>query len=277
MDNPKKEFFMANLNIDKNIDNSTLNGLLAQRASVNKNDKHAVAALSARLGEEIVMKANYLAVVNFSKPLVKGENGEMAMQHDTNMNFILLDSSNAGKYFPVFTDKNAIDKWGGVKDYHTVQITFDNLADFVLTGKACNGMIINVGTDNLVIERNVVAGWYERKQISVKGHASSVITGDTPLELYPLNPFPQKLADKLKNTAGEIEQVNRLWLHGITLNGEQGYLLVADFSDDRQLVFSKLGEASKEFLGALPLHIVPFSDEFGKKTVEELEPFYSKG
>lgn len=268
---------MANLNIDKNIDNSTLNSLLAQRAALNKNDKHAVAALSARLGEEIVMKAVYLAVVNFSKPLVKGENGELAMQSDSNMNFILLDSSNSDKYFPVFTDRNAIDKWGGVKDYHTVQITFDNLASLVLTGESCKGMILNVGTDNLVIERNIVAGWNERKQIAVKGHASSVITGDTPLELYPLNPFPQKLSDKLSKTAGEIEQVNRLWLHGITLNGEQGYLLVADFSDDRQLVFSKLGEASKEFLGSLPLHIVPFADEFGKKAVEGLEPIYSKG
>lgn len=267
---------MANLRIDKDIDNSALKGFLAQRAALDKNDKQATGELSARLATEIVMKAKFLAVVSFNKPLTTDENGEPAMEAGTNMNFILLDSSDSGKYFAVFTDKDAIDKWGGVKDYHTVQIAFDNLANLVLTGDSCNGMVLNVGTDNLVIDRSIIAGWSERKQIAEKGHADNVITSSTPLEIYPANPYPLQLSNKLCEAAKGIKGVNNLWLRGITLNGEAGYLLVVDYSGERQPIFSKLGEAGKEFLGRMPLHLVPFSDEFGKNAVDKVVPIYSK-
>ncbi len=267
---------MANLRIDKDIDNSALNELLAQRAVLDKNDKKAMGELSARLAAEIVMKARFLAVVSFNKELAADENGDPVMQDGTNMNFILLDSSDSGKYFPVFTDKSAIDKWGGVKDYHTVQIAFDNLANLILTGSSCNGMVVNVGTDNLVIERSVIAGWNERKQIAEKGHADGVITGNTPYEIYPANPYPLQLSNKLCEAAKGIKGVNNLWLRGITLNGEVGYLLVVDFTGERQATFSKLGEAGKEFLGRMPLHLVPFNDELGRNAVDKVVPIYSK-
>ena len=94
---------MPGLNINKDIDNSALNELLAQRRTLDKSDANATNELSARLATEIVMKATMLGVVNFSKEPVKGENGELELAKGSNMNFVLLDSSNSGKYFPVFT------------------------------------------------------------------------------------------------------------------------------------------------------------------------------
>lgn len=267
---------MPGLNINKDIDNSALNELLAQRRTLDKSDANATNELSARLATEIVMKATMLGVVNFSKEPVKGENGELELAKGSNMNFVLLDSSNSGKYFPVFTDKQAIERWNGVKDYYTVQVGFENLAGLILTGDTCDGMVLNVGTDNLVIERSVIAAWNERKQIVEKGHADNVITGNTPLEIYPANPYPLQLSNKLCEAAKGIRGVKNLWLRGITLNGEAGYLLVVDFTGEKQPIFSKLGEAGKEFLGRMPLHLVPFSDEFGKNAVDKVVPIYSK-
>lgn len=268
---------MAGLNINKDIDNSALNELLEQRRMLDKSDRNATNELSARLATEIVMKATLLGVVNFSKEPVKNEDGELELAKGSNMNFVLLDSTKSGgKYFPVFTDKKAIDDWGGVKDYYTVQVGFENLAGLILTGDTCDGMVLNVGTDNLVIERSVIASWNERKQIVEKGHADNVITNNTPLEIYPANPYPLQLSNKLCEAAKAIKGVNNLWLRGITLNGEAGYLLVVDFTGDRQPIFSKLGEAGKEFLGRMPLHLVPFSDDFGKNAVDKVVPIYSK-
>lgn len=271
---------MANLKINVDIKNNALNKLLEQRRTLDKNDLKATNELSARLATEIVMNAKFLAVVNFNKEPVKDEKtGELVLQEGTNMNFVLLDSSDSaknGKYFPVFTDKNAIDTWNGVSDYYTVQVGFENLAGLILTSDTCDGMVVNVGTDSLVIERNVIAGWHERKQIVEKGHADNVITNNTPLEIYPANPYPIQLSNKLCEVAKSAKDINRLWLRGITLNGEKGYLLVVDFSGDRQAVFSKLGGAGKEFLGRMPLHLVPFGDEFGRNAVDKVEPIYTK-
>lgn len=267
---------MAGLNINKDIDNSVMNELLARRKTMDKNDKDAVNELSARLATEIVMKAALLGLVNFSKEPVKNENGELEIAKGSNMNFMLLDSENKGKYLPVFTDKRAIEKWGGAKDYYTVQMGFENLAGLILTGDVCSGMVLNVGADNLVIERSVIAAWNEKKQIVEKGHADNVITNNTPLEIYPANPYPLQLSNKLCEAAKGIKGVNSLWLRGITLNGEAGYLLVVDYSGERQPIFSKLGEAGKEFLGRMPLHLVPYSDDFGKNAVDKVVPIYSK-
>ena len=267
---------MAGLNINKDIDNSVLNELLAQRRTMDKNDRNTVNELSERLATEIVMNAALLGLVNFSKEPVKDKNGELSIEKGTNMNFMLVDSEKQGKYFPVFTDRQAIEKWGGVKNFYTVQVGFENLAGLILTGDTCDGMVLNVGTDNLVIERSVIAAWNERKQIVEKGHADNVITNNTPLEIYPANPYPLQLSNKLCEAAKGIKGVNNLWLRGITLNGEAGYLLVVDFTGERQPIFSKLGEAGKEFLGRMPLHLVPFSDDFGKNAVDKVVPIYSK-
>ena len=252
---------MAGLNINKDIDNFALNELLAQRRTLDKSDRETTSELSARLATEIVMKATMLGIVNFNKEPVENENGELELAKGSNMNFVLLDSTKSGgKYFPVFTDKKAIESWGGVKDYYTVQVGFENLAGLILTGDTCDGMVLNVGTDNLVIERSVIAAWNERKQIVEKGHADNVITNNTPLEIYAPNPYPLQLSNRLCETAKEISEVKNLWLRGITLNGEAGYLLVVDFSGDRHPIFAKLGEAGKTFLGKMPLHLVPFND-----------------
>ena len=267
---------MAGLNINKDIDNSVLNELLAQRRTMDKNDRNTVNELSERLATEIVMKAALLGLVNFSKEPVKDKNGELSIEKGTNMNFMLVDSQKQGKYFPVFTDRQAIEKWGGVQNYYTVQVGFENLAGLILTGDTCNGIVLNVGTDNLIIDRNVLASWNERKQISEKGHAENVITNNTPLEIYAPNPYPLQLSNRLCETAKEISEVKNLWLRGITLNGEAGYLLVVDFSGDRHPIFAKLGEAGKTFLGKMPLHLVPFNDQFGKNAVEKVMPIYSK-
>lgn len=264
------------MNINKDIDNSVLNGLLVERRTLDKDDMNAVNELSARVATEIVMNATLLGIVNFSKEPVKDENGELTIDKGTNMTFMLLDSEKKRKYFPVFTDKQAIEKWNGVKDYYTVQVGFENLAGLILTGDTCDGIVLNVGTDNLVIERSVIAGWNERKQIVEKGHADNVITHNTPLEIYPANPYPLQLSNRLCETAKGIKGVNNLWLRGITLNGEAGYLLVVDFTGERQPIFSKLGEAGKKFLGNMPLHIVPFSDDFGKNAVDKVVPIYTK-
>lgn len=268
---------MAGLNINQDIDNSVLNGLLAQRGTMDKDDKKAVSELSERLATEIVMNATLLGLVSFSREPEQDKNGELSIPKGANMNFMLLDSNEQGKYLPVFTDKKSIETWGGVQKYYTVQIAFENIAGLILTGDTCNGIVLNVGTDNLIIERSVIAAWHERKQISEKGHADNVITNNTPLEIYPANPYPLQLSNKLCETAKEISGVNNLWLRGITLNGEAGYLLVVDYSGERQPIFSKLGEAGKPFLGNMPLHLVPFSDDFGKNAVDKVVPIYTKG
>ena len=267
---------MAGMNINKDIDNSVLKELLEQRRTLDKNDMNAVNELSARLATEIVMKTSLLGMANFSKEPVKDENGELSIPKGTNTTFVLLDSNKSGKYFPVFTDRQAIEKWGGVKEYYTVHLDFASLAGLILTSDICEGMVLNVGTDNLVIERSVIASWNERKQIAEKGHADNVITNNTPLEIYPPNPYPLQLSNKLCEAAKGINGVNNLWLRGITLNGEAGYLLVVDFTGERQPIFSKLGEAGKEFLGNMPLHLVPFNDQFGKNAVDKVVPIYTK-
>lgn len=266
---------MTKLNIDKDLNNSELNDLLEKRKNLNKDDKKAVSEISVKLANEIVMIAKFLAVVKFTKDPVE-KNGELELAEGTNMNFTLLDSEKSGKYFPVFSDKNAVEKWNGVPEYHTVQIAFDDIARLILTNDSFSGMVLNAGTDTLVIERKVIAGWNERKQIAQKGHADNVITNNTPLEIYPANPYPLQLSNKLCETAKGINGVNRLWLRGITLNGEEGYLLVVDFSGERQPIFSKLGEAGKGFLGRMPLHLVPYGDKFGQNAVDKVVPIYSK-
>ncbi len=261
--------------INEKLKPQELHRLLTARRSTAENDTAAQNKLMDAIATEIVMKAEFVCAVTFTPKPVKESDGTFKIDDKAKISFMLLENEKFGKIFPVFTDESELEKCGAFSDYYTIITDFDYVSGVIADGGVCEGMMINPFDDNMFISRNAVSKWREKKQILKTGRANHLVTGNTPVDVYTPNPYPLQLSNKLCEIAKNIPEVNSLWLRGITLNGDKGYLLVIN-APQADRFYDVFGIAGKDFIGKFPLHIVPLNGDLGRKATLNVLPIYSK-
>ncbi|MCH5204935.1 MAG: enhanced serine sensitivity protein SseB C-terminal domain-containing protein [Oscillospiraceae bacterium] len=261
--------------INDPLDPQMLHQFLIKRRSVSESDTEEVNQLMNAIAAEIVMNARFICAVKFSSEPQKQKDGTYLLDDNAQISFLLLENEQFGKIFPIFTDESELKKCDAFSDYYTVIADFDGISGMIADGNACAGMMINPFDDNMFISRNVVSKWREKKQILQTGRASHVITDKTPLDIHAPNPYPMQLSNKLCEIAKTIPEVNALWLRGVTLNGDEGYMLVIE-APRAERFFDSFGSASKDFIGNKSLHVIPSDGELGKRATQNVVPIYSK-
>ena len=263
--------------INEKTQNQKLRGLLDKYKDAFVNDKNAAREILGQIADELTLRAKVLAPVTLSEE-PRSENGKLVVNDSANITLMILKGGESD-FLPIFTDNAAFEEWkaGDDKLPYNMMFDFDGCAS-VLEGNAkVWGLVVNPFSDNFQIPRTMALNWFEQKQIHTKGHARHVITSETPAEVYAPDPYPMQLSNKLCEAAKSLSGVNALWLRQVKLNESEGYLLIADISEDgNKVIFPTLGEASKPYLNGFPLHIVTADNDFGKKSIENVLPIYSK-
>lgn len=261
--------------INEKLEPQELHKLITSRRSTAEDDTAAQNKLMDAIATEIVMKAKFVCAVNISPKPTEESDGTYKLDDKAKISFMLLENEKFGKIFPVFTDESELEKCGAFSNYYTIITDFDYISGVIADGGVCEGMMINPFDDNMFISRNAVSKWREKKQILQTGRANHLVTGNTPVDVYTPNPYPLQLSNKLCEIAKDLPEVNALWLRGITLNGDKGYLLVINaLQPDR--FYDIFGVAGKDFIGKMPLHIVPLNGDLGRKATLNVLPIYSK-
>ena len=262
--------------VNEKATNPKLRGLLKKYKSSIAKDKKTASDILGQIANELTLHARVLAPVRLSEE-PHPENGRLVTKDDTKITILVLNGEE-NNFLPIFTDNAEFEKWSaGNKPDYTMTFDFNGCASVLESNAKVWGLVINPFSDNLQIPRAMVLNWFEQKQIHSQGHARHVITAETPAEVYAPDPYPMQLSNKLCEAAKELSGVNALWLRQVTLNGSVGYLLIADLSEDgNQVIFPTLGEAAKPYLNGFPLHIVTADNDFGKKSIDNVLPIYSK-
>lgn len=268
---------IENVMINKDADNSRLEELMNRRLELVKaEDKEAIVANVEEIFMEIMDKALLVTAIKMSQPPKNLPNGGQTLAVGTNISFLMISSQDGGHYLPMFTKRSEMEQWHNNTEKNTVLMGFDNISMIVETNPNCAGIVVNPFTQNLVIPRNFVEDMIERRNLLRDGQTNRVLNADTPCELYTPSPYPMEMSNALVETAKGTGAINSLWLRGAKLEGQDGYLLVVDFNGDRNVVFSRLGQAARPFLGNLPLHIVDANSGFGANAVKNIVPFYTR-
>lgn len=266
-----------NVRINKDAENTRLEELMNRRIELVKtDDKEAVVANVEEIFMEIMDKALLMTAIKLSQPPKNLPNGEQTPAVGTNISFLMVTSQDGGNYLPMFTKRAEMEKWESNTQENTVLMGFDNISMIVETNPNCSGIVVNPFTQNLVIPRQYVEDMAERRKLLRDGQTSRVLNADTPCELYAPSPYPMEMSNALIETAKNTGAIERLWLRGVKFDEQDGYLLVVDFKGDRNVVFSRLGQAARPFLGKLPLHIVAADSGFGANASKNTVPFYTR-
>lgn len=253
------------LHINEKLEKQKLNEFLAKRAEIDINDENAKKELLNDLIGELVLNANFIAPVD-----IVTRNGE------TEVTFRLIKSPKGENFFPVFTSTEDLELWKDLDSAQTVRLDFDNYVQLLSGNGGCRGFVVNPFSDNFRVERAVALQWDQQKQIMQNGVAHRTVTNDSDIKLFTPDPFPVQMSEKLCSLAEDDPEIKRIWLQGITLDGEDAYLAVVELDGDRDSILKKLGNEVKQFLNGVPIHFVQYGKGFGEESVKDVQPIYPK-
>ncbi len=81
----------------------------------------------------------------------------------------------------------------------------------------------------------------------------------------------------LADYSRKVKKIKAIWLKLMILDQKQSYLLVVDFTGDRQKIFAGLADTAGAFLPRnMYIDIVPYADDFGRNAVQNGKPFYQR-
>ena len=239
--------------------------------------KRATRDLEANMFKEIY-NAKYLMPLDASKMNMEktnADNGECVVKEKSIMQFPLITNSEDKSFYPFFTDWNEFRRFDKEQKFSGNIATFEDIKYFIdkADGISINpyGANITLTKDMCNVIESVAKGLSQntviKEQVAEKD--SKVMLGE-PAE------YPQKMIDEICKYLKTNKNVNAAYLRLMVKDNEQSYLIIVDFSGDKNEVFSGIANAGVPFSNGKYLDFVPLSSSFGKGAVANLIPFYKK-
>lgn len=228
------------------------------------------------LFEEIVMNAHFLSVIFLSEAPKPNGDGTVTFQKNTTMQMPMLSGAGGKHFYPVFTDHDELAKWQRMEKPNTLILTFDDYAAFLEKNEQAEGIVINPFSDNFVLNRKLVAHLKTQKDLRTKGVSRNKISKDTKVMVGEPKEYPAEMVEALQEHMRGVPTIERAWLRLMIKDNVQSFLVVVDFVGNREEIFGKIAAVVRPHLKNIYLDMVPYQDGFGKKAVENVEPFYRK-
>lgn len=253
-------------NTDAKVENIRLKELFAKRNQCADKDK--LSAIMNEIAEEIVMNARFLSLVRTEKT-----------SDTTRISFALLNDANDRRFYPIFTNAEELMKWQLAREESssTMALAFDNYAQMIVEKNAADGIAVNPFGDNLLIEKDTVSRWWEKKQIIKKGFTQRIMQDGAQAVFSTPSPFPMDLSEALCDAAKHHGEIRRLWLRQMEQDGKTGFLAVIDGDNIKSSIINELGTAARPSLKKYEreLNIVFLGSELGRKAAENVIPVYT--
>lgn len=241
------------------------------------NTKRVTRDMEANMFKEIY-HAKYLMPLDASKMNMEktnADNGECVVKEKSMMQFPLITNSEDKSFYPFFTDWNEFRRFDKEQKFSGNIVTFEDIKYFI---DKADGISINPYGANITLTKDMcnviesVAKGSPQNTV-IKEHAAEK---DTKVMLGEPAEYPQKMVDEICKYLKTNKNVNAAYLRLMVKDNEQSYLIVVDFSGDKNEVFSGAANAGVPFSNGKYLDFVPLSSSFGKGAVENVEPFYKK-
>ena len=116
-----------------------------------------------------------------------------------------------------------------------------------------------------------------KQQYDYMRRKKDIIESGTQVRIGEPKEYPIDLMATLINHFSTEPYVNAAFLRMIEKDGKVGYFIVVDFIGDMNELFEGIAEAAKPYIDdEEALTIMPYTMEFARNAVKEIEPFYKR-
>lgn len=264
----------GNIDVNKPVENPKLVELLDQRNHISPQNEDWDSLMNNIL-QYIAEEGTFLAVTHFDKSNVLNQgDGAFTIQKDTVIQFESLSTNDGKTYFPFYTDwKNLRENPNhSISEIETMILTFEDVYTF---SKRNTGAVLNPFSHNLLLDNSLLENMKKVLDERKNSHISKIqIKQDTKVLLGEPKDYPITMVEAIQNYAKTNNNIKKIFLKLMVMEGKQSFLLIVDFKGDRTIIFDQLFKIAQPYIPKeMFLDLIPYSDEFGKNAADN-KPFY---
>lgn len=203
--------------------------------------------------------------------------GSPAKGGETRVSFMMLNAEDGTKFLPAFTSMDEVRKWRQEEKLQTVVTKFDQYINIV--GSDPNGpagVVIDPFGSNIILQRPLI-----------EGLKSAIDQRNQQVAIADLKEHPEELEKTLSEFFDEKGNIEKAYMQLMRRGNDVSLLLIVDHdipegTSDEQLkvlrkeLFDSIAETAKPVLKGQAFSIAAFTDDFGKKAVDNKFPFYTR-
>ncbi len=178
------------------------------------------------------------------------------------LNIPAIKTKDGKNCIPVFTDWIELKRFDDKKMCSGNMITFQEIEHFCKGGAA---VCVNPFGFSMILDRSVID--------AIKGASA---TENDDITLFQLNTVPGEMVSALMEYLDKTAVVQKAYMCGIRKNGVSGYLIIADTSEGGDEKLADLPAMLSQYSSGVPITIVRYDTEFGRKAASATVPFYEK-
>ena len=227
----------------------------------------------AKLSEEL-KKAKLLSPCSFE--ITPDKDGKPRL-HADQVKFFLLNTNDGKTFFPVFTNFEETKKITFGEDQPKDLVRTINDLGKMLAGKnnKAEGIIINPGSDNIVIPRNLVlllAGILKvtPKKPAPANNAAARVTYSEP------RVYPTKMVTALYDVCAKDKRIDRVWLKQKLTGMAISFVLIVSADEKDEAIFNTLQETALPLSKDVPIECMWYDEKVEKDIVKASVAFYDR-
>lgn len=221
---------------------------------------------------ESLKNARLLSPCDFAVQVQKNAGGRVPQVRASDIRFYMLNTNDGKVFFPVYTDveesgKFKIETRDGsvpknvvrtIKEYDRILTAKDNKAD---------GLVINPGSDNIVIPKQVVGVLSGRIKIEVRQQtpAPAPVQQVKPVYGEPAT-YPTRMVNAVYDHCATVPEVSRVWLKEKKVGPEASFILLVEMDKKDKAVLDGIKEVADQYVRETPVEI----DYYDEKKEEEI-------
>lgn len=220
--------------------------------------------------------ARLLAPCNFDVELKPDTNGVLPTVNPSQIKFFLINTKDGKAFFPAFTDVEESMKFkvAGEKDptpkniVRTIQDYDVLLSD---PKSIVQGVIINPGTDNIVIPKQLVALLAGRKK-------PQPVQPTVPMNVTYSEPsvYPTRMVNAVYDYCETNALVSRVWLKAKLYGSAMSFFLVVEAEKQDQNILKEIHDAAVVQAKDIPVEVMFITDTLRKNVIKEAVALYDR-
>jgi hypothetical protein len=221
---------------------------------------------------EALKQASLLSPCAFD---VDQKNGK-AVLREQKIRFFMLNTNDGKTFFPAFTgfDKTDKIKFGEEKPKFVVNkmLIFARM----LSGKdqKAAGIILNPGTDNIVVPKNMVLAIEGMIKPAPKQKGRPV-QNIQPVYGEP-RVYPTKMVNALYELCEQKPAISRVWLKQKLVGPELSFFLVVEADGSEQKILDEVQACAVSYAKDVPVEAVFYSEQIEQTVIKGTVPLYDR-
>lgn len=233
---------------------------------------------------EALKSAKLLSPVIFDGEMNRDPSGRVSIK-PSQVRFILINTKDGRTYFPAFTDIEETKKFqvAGEKDPQPQNVVrtmkdFDQI--FSDPNNKALGIVINPGSDNIIIPKNLVsvAAGTKEMPVLVQNPASSQPVPSPLLNNQYVEPsiYPTKMINAVYDHCVSVPEIDRVFFKQKMAGNTASFWLAVEADRKDQAILDGIVEAALPLAKDVPVEAVFVTDEIMEKIIKETVALYDR-